>query len=202
MNNRPLRDGEIAKVLNTYEDSDDGMEDDDDSITDPDYQLENEADGVNLDEIIQFLEESEQDPSPCTASASTIPQSSQPGPSRKPQKLNLRWMKKNLILNEQQLRFLGNENLTADILELDTPIQIFSFMFPKGLIDFIATQTNLYIVQKDPNNNFRVSSRDIQKFIGIVYINVSDSTSSSYLPVIGIPNRYSYNSRDNARKDV
>lgn len=88
MNNRPLRDGEIAKVLNTYEDSDDGMEDDDDSIADPDYQPENDdmeqeiicdenkADGVYLDEIIQFLEDSEQDPSPCTAAASTIPQSS------------------------------------------------------------------------------------------------------------------------------
>lgn len=35
MNNRPLRNGEIAKVLNTYEDSDDGMEDYDDSIADP-----------------------------------------------------------------------------------------------------------------------------------------------------------------------
>lgn len=35
MNNRPFRIGEIAKVLNTYEDSDDGMEDDDDSIADP-----------------------------------------------------------------------------------------------------------------------------------------------------------------------
>lgn len=55
---------------------------------------ENEADGVNLDEIIQFLDDSEQDPSPCTAAASTILQLSQPGPSRKPQKLNLRWKKK------------------------------------------------------------------------------------------------------------
>lgn len=39
----------------------------------------------------------------------------------------MRWKKKKLILNEQQLRFLGNENLTADILEVDTPIQILFF---------------------------------------------------------------------------
>lgn len=80
------------------------------------------------------------------------------------------------------MRFLGNENVTADILELDTPIQIFFFMFPKGLIDFIAKQTNLYIQQKDPHNNFRVSSRDIQQFIVIVYIIIYVVMSLIQLP--------------------
>lgn len=167
MTNRRLRDGDITNILHTYEDSEDGMENDDDSVADPDYQAENEMeleqfssdenedDEVNVEEIIQGLEDSEPEPT-------VVP--------RKPQKLNLRWKKKSLLLTEQQLRFLGNENLTADILELDTPIRVFLYLFPKDLFDFIAAQTNLYIVQKDPNNNFRLTAIDIQQFIGIVYI--------------------------------
>lgn len=179
---RPLRDGDIAEMLNVYEDSDDGLEDDDDSVADPDYRGENEMAQVqfssdenedaevSIDEIIHSLETSEPVPSSSTAVPTGLQPTESAGRPGKPQKLNLRWKKKNLQLNEQQLRFLGNENLSTDILELDTPIQIFLFLFSKDLIDLVATQTNLYIVQKDPNNSFRVSTTDIQQFIGIVYI--------------------------------
>lgn len=183
MNSRPLRDGEIANVLDLQDDSEDGMEDDDDSVADPDYQDENDMEqeqfssdenedyDVSVDEIIQSLEDSVPDSSPASAAVPTTSQQTQSVVRpKKPQKLNLRWKKKSLLLNEQQLRFLGNEILPAEILELDTTIQIFLYLFPKDLIEFIATQTNLYIVEKDPNNSFRVSSIDIQQFIGIVYI--------------------------------
>ncbi|CAK1594462.1 unnamed protein product [Parnassius mnemosyne] len=181
---RPLPADEIAKLLNEInEDSEDGMEDDDDSVADPDYRAEdemeqeqfsgdeNEDDEVNLEEIIHSLEDNQPDPSPSTSAVPTRSQQTQSVVQpRKPLKLNLRWKMKSLLLNEHQLRFLGNENLPTNVLELDTPIQIFLSLFSKDLIDFIATQTNLYIVQKDPNNNFRVSTTDIQQFIGIVYI--------------------------------
>lgn len=34
----------------------------------------------------------------------------------------------------------------------------------------IAEQTNLYIIQKNPNQSFSVTQSDIQKFIGIVFL--------------------------------
>ncbi|CAG5029200.1 unnamed protein product [Parnassius apollo] len=76
---RPLSADEIAKLLNEInEDSEDGMEDDDDSVADPDYRAEdemeqeqfsgdeNEDDEVNLEEIIHSLEDNQPDPSPST----------------------------------------------------------------------------------------------------------------------------------------
>lgn len=137
-------------------DSEDGMEDDDDSVADPDYQAENEMeqeqfsdgenedDKVNLDEIIHSLEDNEPDASPSISAVPTGSQQTQPVlHPRKSPKLNLRWKMKSLLLNEHQLRFLGNENLPTNILEFDTQIQIFLSLSFKDLIDFIATQTNL-----------------------------------------------------------
>ncbi|KAL3278149.1 hypothetical protein HHI36_013492 [Cryptolaemus montrouzieri] len=115
----------IAEILNICEDSDDAMEDDDNSIADPDYQAENEMgqeqfsndetedDEVNIDEIIRSSGDSGPDPSTSTSALLTGSQPTQSeGRPREPQKLNLRWKKQNLFLNEQQLRFTGKRNLT------------------------------------------------------------------------------------------
>ncbi|CAK1599312.1 unnamed protein product [Parnassius mnemosyne] len=89
---------------------------------------------------------------------------------RKPEKLTLRWKKKNLELNAQQLAFTGNESLSSDILDLDTPIQFFLFLFPPELLKRISEETNLYVVQKDLNSTFRVSETEMRQFIGVVYM--------------------------------
>ncbi|KAL3276825.1 hypothetical protein HHI36_012186 [Cryptolaemus montrouzieri] len=79
MSSRSLRDRKIAQILNICEDSDNPIENDDDSIADPDYHAENdmdqeqfsndenEDDQVNIDEIIRSLEDSEPVPSPTSA---------------------------------------------------------------------------------------------------------------------------------------
>lgn len=132
MTSRGLRDEQIEEFLFDYAESEDGFDgQDDDSIADPDFvpDLEvpmevddyEEVDGVNIDTIIENIENSENSRSasqPPTLSE-TIPQpepSSRPGSSGRSQakqKLNLRWKKKNLQLNEQQLCFTGNEDLPA-----------------------------------------------------------------------------------------
>ncbi|KAL3277511.1 hypothetical protein HHI36_012856 [Cryptolaemus montrouzieri] len=122
-------DSKIPEILNICEDSDDGMEYDDDSIADPDYQAENEMEQeqfsndenedheVNIDEIIRSLEDSEPNPSPSTYAVLTRSQPTQSEgdvlESHKNSTCDGR--KKNLVLNEQQLRFLGNENSPKDI---------------------------------------------------------------------------------------
>ncbi|XP_050335809.1 piggyBac transposable element-derived protein 1-like [Bactrocera neohumeralis] len=75
-----------------------------------------------------------------------------------------------LFLEEHQLRFTGNTPLPYDIKIIETPIEYFLYLFPKELIKFIANETNLYVVQKDVNDPFRVSEMDIQQFIGVVYM--------------------------------
>lgn len=89
---------------------------------------------------------------------------------KKPITRELQWKQKNLILNDQQVKFLGNSTLPSDLLELDTPIQFFLHLFPKEIMHLIAEQTNLYIIQKNRNQSFSVTESDIQKFIGIVFL--------------------------------
>lgn len=185
MASRGLGDDQIEEFLFDYAESEDGFDGDDDSIADPDFvpDLElplevndfEEDDGVNIDTIIENIENSSSVSQPPTLSE-TVPQ---PGPSSRPgssggsqvkRKLNLRWKKKNLQLNEQQLCFTGDENLPSEFLELDSPVQFFYKIFPKELFIEIANQTNLYIVQKDTNMPFRVTETDIQQFVGLVFI--------------------------------
>lgn len=185
MANRGLGEEEIEEFLYDYAESEDGFDGDDDSIADPDFipdlevpmEVENleEVDGVDIDTIIENIENFS-GTSQLSAPSETLPQ---PGPSSGPvtsgrsqprQKLNLRWRKKNLELNEQQLCFTGGEDLSAEFLELDSPVQFFFKLFPKDLFAEIARQTNLYIVMKDTNMSFRVTETDIQQFIGLVYI--------------------------------
>lgn len=68
------------------------------------------------------------------------------------------------------MRFTGNTSLPDDIKIIEAPIEYFLYLFPKELIKCIANETNLYVVQKDVNDPFRVSEMDIQQFIGVVYM--------------------------------
>ncbi|CAH2087871.1 unnamed protein product [Euphydryas editha] len=172
-----LHDDEIVNFLAAGEDSEDGMDCDDDDVIDPDFEPLMEENsmsdddvntaGIDLDSIINEFEDTE------TILQPTVPdqQATTSGSnSRKKQsKRELQWKLKNLILNDQQVKFSGNSTLPSDLLELDTPIQFFLHLFPKEIMHFIAEQTNLYIIQKNPNQTFSVTESDIQKFIGIVF---------------------------------
>lgn len=163
---RPLSDEKISATLNDLADSEDGLDFDDDSIADPDFipALETFEDGVSeididLDYIIESIEMIDESPSSSTATAPTHESTAQPSHAKnvrkdtkgKPDKLNLRWKNKNLELNAEQLMFMGNKTLGPDLLELDTPVQFFFYLFPNELINKLSEETNLYQVQKDPN---------------------------------------------------
>ncbi|XP_063634940.1 piggyBac transposable element-derived protein 3-like [Cydia splendana] len=192
---RRLQDTDIAAALCDDDASEDGLEFDDDSIADPDFDPEMEglteemveelidefgdasSDGEfdnHVDTLIRTLQNDEittstqVEPIQSTSSDCNLPASRSQG--KKPKKLNLRWKKKNLELNALQLAFKGNETLSPDTLELDTPVQFFLKLFPPELIETIVEQTNLYVVQKDPSNTFRVTDLDIRQFIGIVFL--------------------------------
>ncbi|XP_045457152.1 piggyBac transposable element-derived protein 3-like [Melitaea cinxia] len=179
MASRSLGEDEITQYLFDYEASEDGFDGDDDSVADPSFIPDLESpfeegpfetvEGSSIDGIIENLEH---DVSTSQHLDTTEP-SLKPGPSVRRQskpKLNVRWKKKNLELNDHQIHFTGDETLPPEFLDLNSPIQFFFKLFPKELIEEIANQTNLYIVQKDPSMAFRVTETDIQQFIGLVYI--------------------------------
>ncbi|CAK1582202.1 unnamed protein product [Parnassius mnemosyne] len=177
-----LNENEIACALQC-DLSEDGLDLDDDSLMDPDFEPDFEVSidesleaEFDIDALVDTLNDDDRNSNfevevgPALSSSDIPGTSDPPVKRRKPEKLTLRWKKKNLELNAQQLAFTGNESLSSDILDLDTPIQFFLFLFPPELIKRISEETNLYVVQKDPNSTFRVSETEMRQFIGVVYM--------------------------------
>lgn len=145
MESRSLRNDEIYDTLCQY-DSEDGLDDDDDdSVIDPEYQsfLEDlepfsdcdENSGVDIDSIIEESECCEPIAGPSSPDpAQQIRQSG--STNQKRQKRQLKWKKKNLVINDHQIRCIGNTTLPPNLLELDTPIQFFFLLFPQRTYKF------------------------------------------------------------------
>ncbi|KAJ8710228.1 hypothetical protein PYW07_009594 [Mythimna separata] len=203
---RVLLEEDITSMLQDDDDSEDGLDFDDDSLADPDFspELETFEDNtstldIDVDSIIETLESNHESsvpspPSAETASHGPLPSSAQSNQSNKtatkPTKLNLRWKKKSLQVNSEQLRFKGNMNLGTELLELETPIQFFFYLFPQELIKMISEETNLYQVQNDPNSTFRVTEIDIRQFMGVVYLMSLirlPRVTNHWNPILGTP---------------
>ncbi|KAH9628691.1 hypothetical protein HF086_008632 [Spodoptera exigua] len=203
---RVLLEEDITSMLQDDDDSEDGLDFDDDSLADPDFspELETFEDNtsildIDVDSIIETLESNHESsvpspPSAETASHGPLPSSAQSNQSNKtatkPTKLNLRWKKKSLQVNSEQLRFKGNMNLGTELLELETPIQFFFYLFPQELIKMISEETNLYQVQNDPNSTFRVTEMDIRQFMGVVYLMSLirlPRVTNHWNPILGTP---------------
>ncbi|CAG5005933.1 unnamed protein product [Parnassius apollo] len=164
---------DLENILGECEDSEDGLDfSDDDDVADPTYNFEpNEHASSDEDpEVPPDLENEVQstsilvtstnthiistamDPSLASASTSASSAAAPRISNRVPMTMNITWKTKTLNINEDELRFLGSEKLPLEILCLDTPFEIFSYLFTEEIINFIRDQTNLYSVQKEVGN--------------------------------------------------
>ncbi|XP_036345520.1 uncharacterized protein LOC118754739 [Rhagoletis pomonella] len=121
---RRLTDKEIACVLQDDSACEDGLDLDDDSLADHDFdpdlgELNEESMGVQfvMDDLVDYL-------------------------------------------NDDDYNF--NHEVEVDPITSSSDIP--------ELIRKISEETNLYLVQKDPNNNFCVSETEVRQFIGVVYL--------------------------------
>lgn len=78
---------------------------------------------------------------------------------------NIKWTDGNFPVLETD--FLGNSDLPNYILDLDTPFQIFKYFFTSDLMDHICSETYKYGVQKNSSSPLKMSTEDLQKYIGI-----------------------------------
>lgn len=67
-------------------------------------------------------------------------------------------------LNEDQLRFYGDTELSAEIMSLETPSQ---FFFSEELIAKTTEETNLYSVQTKPERPTVFTENDMKNYFGI-----------------------------------
>ncbi|KAL4101148.1 hypothetical protein QTP88_021176 [Uroleucon formosanum] len=81
---------------------------------------------------------------------------------------NIKWTDGNFPVLETD--FLGNSDLPNYILELDTPFQIFKYFFTSDLMDHICSETYKYGVQNNSSSPLKISTEDLQKYIGVLVI--------------------------------
>lgn len=196
---RPLTDEEIQKeidfiTINGLQSEDDFEDDDDDSLCDPNYTPEKEEDwlsetDMNIDEPVDNdcvppgrqsstllasaniveananIAEYEVLDEPSTSSNNQISEL-----PKKASKYKVVWKKMHLELNEEQTKFLGDDNLSAAVLDLSTPYSFFNYFFTEDIISNIVEQSNLFSIQKDPSKPAMLSSTEIKNYMGICII--------------------------------
>ena len=78
------------------------------------------------------------------------------------------WKDGAMLLDEEKTKFMGNTELGEDLQQqLSTPLQFFKYFFTDQILCFIAEQTTLYSVQQCPENPFKATKVDIERFIGV-----------------------------------
>ncbi|KAK9685169.1 hypothetical protein QE152_g38249 [Popillia japonica] len=90
--------------------------------------INNNSNFTTIDETIEQVVHS-------VPTTSAIPTTSK---SKKP---DILWKRSNLILNNEQMRFSGNENLSSEIMNLDTP---FSFFTDELVMNIVKVTYTLY----------------------------------------------------------
>jgi len=111
----------------------------------------------------------------------TVPQTTYVPPPKPKNLQNIKWKVGNLITPDQCL--LHEKTILQDaILQLDTPIQFFSYFFDDKLIETILNETQLYSLQEDVNKPVNITKTELNRYIGILL----------YASVIHVPNIRDY----------
>jgi len=66
--------------------------------------------------------------------------------------------------------FLGNSTLAEDFMQLETPYQIFKYLFTVDLMQHICDETYKYGLQNSLSNPLKLSTDDLQKYIGVLVL--------------------------------
>jgi len=111
----------------------------------------------------------------------TVPQTTYVPPPKPKNLQNIKWKVGNLITPDQCL--LHEKTILSDaILQLDTPLQFFSYFFDDKLIETILNETQLYSLQEDVNKPVNITKTELNRYIGILL----------YASVIHVPNIRDY----------
>ena len=89
------------------------------------------------------------------------------------------WKKGKLQFNKNQVQFGGDSSLPDYIKNLDTPFQVWSYLFPQSLEENIVLETKKYA---GIHTSFDFSVSDLRKYIGILF----------YMTYYNLPNTRDY----------
>lgn len=140
-----------------------------DSLDDPEYSPDN---------IVEEQEQDESSDEEQTNLSNVLPS----GSKSKTARTEIKWKKKNLVLNEAQLCFRGNLTMSKALLEMGTPYECFQHYFSDDLLEKIVQESNLYAQQTDLSKPLNLSVNELRRYIGIII----------YMSLVRLPNTRYY----------
>jgi hypothetical protein len=82
--------------------------------------------------------------------------------------LAYKWRRRSL--NDADKPFTGNTQLSAEVLDLKTPLQFFRSLFTLELEQLIVDQSNLFATQTRPEKPLKMTQAELQQFLGSVLL--------------------------------
>jgi len=80
---------------------------------------------------------------------------------------NILWKNQNISLNEEVIKFHGDDTLPREIIDLDTPYQFFKYLWTDEIISNIYEESKRYAVQKNPSKPLTISENERNQYLGI-----------------------------------
>lgn len=148
----------------------DGCQSDDDLVSDsdPEYEPASVPSRRTRKKKIVISESDSSDDDEITTQSLHAPSSST-AKGKKNKKVPVIWKKQKMeAYDAENFKFLGNSDLPAEIIKLDSPQEIFNFLFTDELIDMIVEQSNLKSIQNNANKPANITKEEIEQFIGMV----------------------------------
>lgn len=93
-----------------------------------------------------------------------------------------RWRDGFLEKADTELQFAGDAHLPVDIASLETPLQIFKYLFTEDMFMHIHQETNKYAVEKRPEKVSNITVKELEQFVGICL----------YMSIIQLPSTRCY----------
>ncbi|GFS66291.1 DDE_Tnp_1_7 domain-containing protein [Nephila pilipes] len=95
---------------------------------------------------------------------------------------NILWKNQNISLNEEVIKFYGDDTLRREIMDFDTPYQFFKYLWTDKIINNIYDESIRYAIQKNPSKPLTISKNEINQYLGICI----------YASLVHLPNYRAY----------
>ena len=86
------------------------------------------------------------------------------------EKRNIVWKRKDAdTVEKRDLQFVDGSQ-QGDNIVIHEPIEYFSKLLDQSMLDKIVEESNKYAIQKNPDKPLRLTSSELEQFIGILYV--------------------------------
>ncbi|GFU37135.1 transposase [Nephila pilipes] len=95
---------------------------------------------------------------------------------------NILWKNQNISLNEEVIKFHGDDTLSREIMDLDTLYQFFKYLWTDEIISNIYEENKRYAIQKNPSKPLTTSENETYQYLSICI----------YVSLVHLPNYRAY----------